>query len=88
MVFNIAVALLQMSSGGIFTHEGKLVCCAADSSWWVQMNYPGSESALSKRKNNNNKIKINTYHPNLEKKPSFLFYYFYLLVILNVCGHQ
>jgi len=77
MVFNIAVALLQMSSGGIFTHEGKLVCCAADSSWWVQMNYPGSESALSKRKNNNNKIKINTYHPSLKKSHFYFIIFIY-----------
>lgn len=50
VVFNIAMAPLQMSFGEIFTHEGKLVCCAADSSWWGQMNYPDSEFVLSKNK--------------------------------------
>ena len=43
--------LLQMISGEIFTHEGKLVYLTADSSWWLQMNYPDSESGLSKKKN-------------------------------------
>jgi hypothetical protein len=33
VVFNIASTLLQMSSGEIFAHEGKLMCCIADSSW-------------------------------------------------------
>lgn len=32
MVFNIALTLLQMSSGEIFKHEGKLMCYNADSS--------------------------------------------------------
>lgn len=54
MVFNIASTLLQMSSGEIFSHEGKLMCCNADSSWGdmnEETRFPRLDLA-----------KINTYH--------------------------
>lgn len=54
MVFNIASTLLQMRSGEIFTHEGKLMCCNADSSWG-DMNGETRFPSLDLEK-------INTYH--------------------------
>lgn len=52
--FNIAQTLLQMSSGEIFAHEGKPMCCNADSSWGdmnEETRFPRLDLA-----------KINTYH--------------------------
>lgn len=54
MVFKIASTLLQMSSEEIFAHEGKLMCCSADSSWGdmnEETRFPSLHLA-----------KINTYH--------------------------
>lgn len=54
MVFNIALTLLQMSSGEISAHEGKLMCCNAVSSWGnmnEETRFPSLDLA-----------KINTHH--------------------------
>lgn len=46
MVFNIVSTLLQMSSGEIFKHEGKLMCYNAKGSWgvgaWMKKPDPGA----------------------------------------------
>lgn len=54
MVLNIASTFWQMSSGEISAHEGKLMCCNADSSWGdlnEETRFPSLDLA-----------KINTYH--------------------------
>lgn len=66
--FNIASTLLQMSSGEIFAHEGKPMCCNADSSWGdmnEETRFPRLDLA-----------KINIYHS--IKKITILHIYRYL----------
>lgn len=64
---------LQMSSGEILTHEGKLMCCIADSSWG-DMNGETRFSSLVL-------AKINTYHSIKKKKQ-------HNTIIFNVYRHQ
>lgn len=50
----ILLRLLQMSSGEISVHEGKLMCCNADSSW--------GDTNEETRLPSLDLAKINTYH--------------------------